>query len=449
MPQSLPEEFVELIHNSDIPFTAGLPEALASGCPVVSIRTNPAKRSGAQIHCDAAVPWCRDGVYLDERPTFTFDPAFHQGAYYVQEASSMLIDTVIRQLTAGMQPCICLDACAAPGGKTTAAISALPEGSLMVANEFVPQRASVLRDNLIKWGYPGIVVSRGDTAAISRLRNTFDIILADVPCSGEGMMRKDEEAVRQWSPALVHQCAELQWEIVQNIWPALKPGGYLVYSTCTFNTTENDGNVQRIIDELGAEPVTIDIDESWGIVYHHHCMRMMPHRLRGEGLTMAVLRKPGELRHTRIKDTKAGKPVAPAARKMVAATPATDLIAEGDSITAFPHTWMPVLAELRRRLNVIYAGTEVATIKGKDIIPAHALAMSTIINRQEFAETEVDRNTAISYLRRDAIELPEDTPRGYVLLTYNGQPLGFVKNLGTRSNNLYPQSLRILSTHAN
>lgn len=359
----------------------------------------------------------------------------------------MLIDTVIRQLTGGMPACVCLDACAAPGGKTTAAISALPEGSLMVANEFVPQRASVLRDNLIKWGYPGIVVSRGDTAAISKLRNTFDIILADVPCSGEGMMRKDDEAVRQWSQALVNQCASLQWEIVQNLWEALKPGGYLVYSTCTFNTMENDENVQKIIDELGAKPVSITIDTSWGIVQHGHCMRMMPHRLRGEGLTMAVLQKPGELRAAKLKEAKTGKPVTPAAKRMINAQADITVMTDGDTITAFPRTWLPMLGELRRRLNVIYAGVETATIKGKDLIPAHALAMSSIINREAFAEVEIDRTTAISYLRRDAIELPDDTPRGYVLLTYQNVPLGFVKNLGNRSNNLYPQSLRILSTH--
>ena len=219
-----------------------LVNALQSTPPAVSVRLNPMKNAEYPGH---PVPWCGLGRYLDERPAFTFDPLLHAGAFYVQDASSMIIDHIVRTLVP--QPVRYLDLCAAPGGKTTAALSALPEGSLVVANEIMGNRAAILRENVIKWGYPNVVVTNNAPADFTPLRNFFDVIAIDAPCSGEGMFRKDETAVSQWNPGLVCQCADRQKGIIDDIWQSLRPGGLLIYSTCTFNLEENEHMLEHII----------------------------------------------------------------------------------------------------------------------------------------------------------------------------------------------------------
>lgn len=436
----------------------GLTDELRSGNPSVAIRLNRTKVSGMHVVSDDVVPWCPDGRYLRQREAFTFDPAFHQGLYYVQDPSSMIIGEVIRRITAGSDRPLCyLDACAAPGGKTTAAIDALPPESLVVANEFVPQRAAVLRDNLVKWGYPSVVVTQGDTARFRKLGGMFDIVAADVPCSGEGMMRKDDEAVRQWSPALVADCAALQREIVSNLWGALAPGGYFIYSTCTFNRSEDEENLQWMTDELSAEPVDMQFPQEWmiapGLGSGIQCGRFLPHRLRGEGLFIGVMRKSGDSsgRRREQRPVKAAKPDRnlAAAERWIRPEAGMILSADGDRIVALPQQWMSEISMFRKSLHCISAGVEVAVVKGKDLIPAHALAMSGILRGDAFPMAEVDYRTAVAYLRRETVAVPDgcDIAKGYVMLSYEGSPLGWVKHLGNRANNLYPQSLRILSTY--
>jgi NOL1/NOP2/fmu family ribosome biogenesis protein len=290
-----------------------------------------------------------------------------------------------------------------------------------------------------------VVVSRGDTSRISKLRNEFDIVIADVPCSGEGMFRKDEEAVAQWTPGLVAECARLQREIIDNLWPALRPGGYLIYSTCTFNRSENQDNVRYMIDELGAEHVEIPVDPAWGIVERDGCLHFLPGKIRGEGLTVSVVRKPGSY-NTKGQRTEKLK-AAPAQAK-----PCVGWIDNGercgwqivdDRIVAMadPHR----VARIGKALDLIYTGVEVANVKGRDVIPTQALAMSRNLSEAAFPRYEVSYEEAINYLRRDTVTL-EGAPRGHVLLTFNDKPLGFVKNLGNRANNLYPAPWRILSS---
>ncbi len=434
-----------MIEQLGSPQLSSLKHLLASE-PAVSIRVNRSKSYKPDSDL-TAVPWCGEGYYLDHRPVFTFDPALHQGRYYVQDASSMFISHVLRHLTAGMPAVTYLDACAAPGGKTTAAIDALPQGSLVVANEFVATRAAVLRENLIKWGYPLSIVTQGDTARFSRHADEYDIIAADVPCSGEGMMRKDTQAVRQWSPELVRQCAVRQREIIDNLWPALRPGGYFIYSTCTFNRTENEDMVQYIIDTYGAEPVEVPIDSRWhiegAIGSDFPCYRFLPTLVRGEGLFMAVLQKSGEERsradgkRSKEKEKQKEKPqkITDSQRRLIKEDTAR-LIIDGDRLMALPYTDLKVSSGT--------AAVHIATLKGHDILPEQALAMSTMLNPEAFYSCEVSPSTALDYLRCQAVALPEDAPRGIVLLTYGGQPLGFVKNIGNRANNLYPRSWRIL-----
>lgn len=444
----LPREFVELIDSYGCEEFAGLAEALA-GKPSVAMRLNPRKASGRSPSGDARrVPWCENGFLLDERMAFTFDPALHQGAFYVQDASSMFIHHIIKYLTRDSdRPLSVLDACAAPGGKTTAIIDALPWGSLVVANEYDGRRAQILKENLAKWGYPFVLVMQGDTAQFRKFPNIFDIVAADVPCSGEGMMRKDETAVEQWTRGLVEQCAARQREIVGNLWGALKPGGYFIYSTCTFNRDENELMIEYMAREFGAEPVMVPVDDSWGIVGAIDSMmpayRFLPGRIEGEGLFMAVMRKPGDEEVVRKSTKSDGKK----SRKKKQ-TAEMDVDAGVKNWITAPAQWSiedgKVIATLESP-GILKPVIVVGNVKGRDIIPSQDLAMSMLLNREAFAHAEVSRETAIDYLRCEAVTLPDATPRGIVLLTYSGQPLGFAKNLGNRANNLYPHKWRIIS----
>lgn len=450
---SIPQRFIDEINSYGAACLDGLVDALQSTAPVVSIRLNRVKDASAPDNY-SRVPWCSDGIYLDKRPPFTFDPCLHQGIYYVQDASSMAITHVLKHIVelTGGQPLRYLDACAAPGGKTTAAISVLPERSLVVANEYDYRRASILAENIAKWGAPAVIVSRGDTSRFSRLNGCFDIVAADVPCSGEGMMRKDEEAVVQWSPALVDECVARQREIVDNLWPSLRDGGYMIYSTCTFNRHENEEMVGYICSELGGETIDVGLDKFDGVATaidsRCHCYRFTPGKVRGEGLFISVIRKAGNASVCEPKIAK--KAFATFAKADASQSKMSkwldgefNIFVTGDKIVALPSSseqWMRTIAS---HLDTISIGIPMATIKGRDIIPTQELALSTALKPDVFPKVEIDYKTALSYLRRENINI--DAPKGFVLLTYAGRPLGFVKNLGNRSNNLYPQAWRIIS----
>ncbi|MCR5077273.1 MAG: hypothetical protein K6A82_04445 [Prevotella sp.] len=414
----------------------------------VSIRLNPFKLpSGATINDELnpqPIPWCKGGYWLQSRPNFTFDPLLHAGAYYVQEASSMFLDHVLRHWV--RHPVMALDLCAAPGGKTTCARAALPAGSLLFANEPIGKRAQILAENVLKFGHPDVVVTSNYPRDYRKTKIDFDVIIADVPCSGEGMFRKDPQAVEEWSPQNVENCRLLQRSIISDIWDRLKPGGILVYSTCTFNTHEDEENVAWILREYGATLLPVPTEEAWNITGSlignpladggdFPVYRFIPGRTRGEGLFMAVIRKPGEdssLSHDTAIDF--GQPV----------------------------------AEARKRLRILCHGVKEGTRKGKTIIPDHSLALAIAPGKahcpaglpaqpsathacpsiaSDYPTVAIDYSTAISYLRHESIMLPAAAPRGIVLLTYRGFALGFAKNIGNRANNLYPQEWRIKSSH--
>lgn len=452
---ALPELFIEQIHRllPENEATA-LINSLGESDPSVSVRINSVKCDKTPV--ENLVPWCKRGYYLDERPQFTFDPALHAGCYYVQDASSMFLAYTIDRLVSKDSPVRYLDLCAAPGGKTTTAIDALPNGSLIVANEIMSNRAQILKENIIKWGNPNCVVTCNDSAAYSALTHFFDIIAADVPCSGEGMMRKDEEAVAQWTPALVKECADRQREIVDNAWQALRPGGLFIYSTCTFNRPENEDIIEYLVNELGAESIDLNPPAEWNIhtaigspINGYH---FFPHRTRGEGLFLAVVRKPNDeprqsIHISKNKKNKKDTPtqVPKEVKEWISNPRTTQLVTSGDTINSIPTDYADEIAILRENLRVIYCGCEIATTKGKDLIPAHSLALNTCINETTFSACEVDYPTAIAYLRGETITI--DAPRGFVLIKYNGMTLGWVKNLGNRANNLYPKEWRIKSTH--
>ena len=444
---NLPEAFLEQLRGLLPDEWERLAGAITSSEPSVAVRVNAAR--GVAVPDGARrVPWCDKGFYTEGRPSFTFDPDWHAGRYYVQDASSMFISHVIRHFV--HDPVRYLDLCAAPGGKTTAAIQALPPQSLVVANEIVPPRARVLADNVIRWGAPRCVVTSNAPAQIGKFTHFFDVIAADVPCSGEGMMRKDAEAVSQWSPDLVSQCAQRQREILKDVWQALRPGGLFIYSTCTYNRQENEEIADYVLQELGATSLEVPVEASWNIHpaidSDAHGYRFMPHRVDGEGLFMAVFRKDGNTprQDFRIKE-KNIKKVDEMGKKWLSAPEAFILDQQGDLSIAVPQDIRREVAAMRDSLNVLHAGVELATVMGRKLVPHHALAMSLARAEDAFSTCEVDYPTALRYLRGESITI--DAPRGYVLIACDGAVLGFANNLGNRANNLYPKPLRILSTH--
>jgi 16S rRNA C967 or C1407 C5-methylase (RsmB/RsmF family)/NOL1/NOP2/fmu family ribosome biogenesis protein len=445
-----PEEFIE--------FIAALTETESP----TSVRLNPGKCSPTEAEelrrrwGGKGVDWCPEGVRLARRPQFTLDPLLHAGVYYVQEEASMFVTHALRSLLPLETPLMCLDLCAAPGGKSSALLSVMPEGSCLVSNEVDRKRVRILGENLTKWGAPHVAVTSASAGTLGRLRHTFDVILTDVPCSGEGMFRKDVGAVADWSPAKVADCARLQREILNDIWPALKPGGLLIYSTCTFNAHEDEEQVQFLVDELGAEPLAIPMDPSWGIHAPLQgelpACRFMPHRTPGEGLFMAAVRKPDDepcrpyaFRGRGPKPNAEGKAMAREAARWLNGEQRWEFDLSADGVLwGIPAGLMPLVHALRAEgVYLLQCGVPLATAKGKDLIPEHALALTTQLAPEAFPQVEVEEATALSYLRRDALT-PEPTwPRGYLIVAFRGHPLGFVKNLGTRCNNLYPQEWRI------
>lgn len=435
--------------------------------PSCSLRLNPSKAApaGLALHdvsaFDGVVPWAQQACYLAARPPFTADPLLHAGVYYVQEAASMFLTQALVQYV--RQPVCALDLCAAPGGKSTLLRALLPEGSVLVSNEPVKARAWVLAENMQKWGHPDTVVTRSYPDAFTPLRHTFDLVVTDVPCSGEGMFRKEEDALTGWSLEAVAACAERQRAIVQAVWPCLKPGGLLVYSTCTLNAQENEENVRWIAGELGAEVLPVHCDSSWGVLGdltggHLPVSHLVQGFARGEGFFMAVLRKdvavdadeaPLHSRASRPKGRKGGResvPVVPAVCKSWVAEPASyDFSCEGDTWWAVRRPFGTLVERLRQHVEVLSAGVPVATLKGKEWIPAHGLALSLGRCADAFPCAALDYGQAVAYLRKESLVLPAPVPKGYVLVTYCGVPLGFVKNLGARANNAYPQEWKIRS----
>lgn len=360
----------------------------------------------------------------------------------------MFLEQVVKQYVDGAVRA--LDLCAAPGGKTTHLLSLLPQGSMLVSNEPVPARAQVLAENVVKWGHPSAMVTRNEPADFSPFRNFFDLIVVDAPCSGEGMFRKDAFSVEQWSVSNVELCARRQREILADIWPALRPGGLLVYSTCTFNREENEDCVEWIVDELGATPLALEADSSWGITgalagSGHPVYRFIPGFTEGEGFFLALLQKDGDApvaqpRQPRL--SKAPAKVAETVSGWLASPAEYDFMLQGEDVVALPKEHSSAMAALMQKLKVLHCGIPLATVKNNKYLPQHPLAMSNELRRGAFDTVELTRLQALSYLHRETLQL-DGAPMGFLLLQYEGVPLGFVKNVGNRANNLYPAEWRI------
>ena len=375
----------------------------------VSIRMNPKKTSAERCLKDdmVPVPWCRNAFYLKSRPNFTFDPLFHAGCYYVQEAASMFLDQALRQHLPNTVN-MALDLCAAPGGKSTLLRAVLPEECVLYSNEPMRNRASILLENVQKWGYANHHVTNLFPKDFRKSKMKFDVILCDVPCSGEGMFRKDEATIKEWSAQNVEKCWQLQRDIVSEAWQCLNEGGLLIYSTCTFNTKENEENVRWMMEELGAKVLPVDTKTEWNITgslldgFEEPVYRFIPGITRSEGLFMCVLQK------QQYQDEY---------QTLVASVPSL-----GSQAT-------------KRR----YSGYQglVATLP----------RLGSEDTKSGYPQYQLSYQQAMAYLRHEAIMLSPDTPRGLVEVCFMNHPLGLVKNIGNRANNLYPKEWRIKTTH--
>ena len=449
---NLPVDFVQAMTDylGKEEFTR-LAEALSLPAPT-SIRINTEKVDKEELgflNNAERVPWCDTGFYLNERPAFTFDPLFHAGCYYVQEASSMFLSHILKQFV--NEPVVALDLCAAPGGKSSLALSTLPQGSLLIANEVVRQRANILAENITKWGNPYSIVTNNYAEDFQSLGSLFDLIICDAPCSGEGMFRKDPASIDEWSLTNVETCWKRQRGIAKDIWPTLKDGGLFIYSTCTYNPHEDEETVQWIAENLSADLLSCHPDPAWGLTEQN--THFFPHKTKGEGFFISVLRKHPSDEEDTLRTPNAHKQKEKN-RKPVSKVPAEisswllnnqDFTSYEDlgTFRAFPSAYYPILQQAQQHLKVLHAGIDLATTKGKNLQPCHSLALSNHLNPGIFPQAEVDEQQAIAYLRTEAIQLPANIPTGYVLITHQGHPLGFAKNIGSRANNLYPSEWRI------
>lgn len=464
----LPPEFLERIKSQVYIDPDALVRALEVPA-VTSVRVNRLKWP-EPVERYQPVEWEPDGYYLPGRPLFTTDPLFHAGVYYPQESSSMFTGEVFRQLTAGRSGLRVLDLCGAPGGKSTHLASLVGDDGLLVANEVIRSRVSVLAENITKWGTGNVIVTNADPSRFGMLPAFFDVIVADAPCSGEGMFRS-AVATREWSLQNTRLCSERQRRIVMEAWPALRPGGIMIYSTCTFNPAENEENVSWLMEQTGAESLAVDLPDGSPVVPVRHGKAegygFHPGRIKGDGFFIAAIRKSagmgpgqgGDERLTRMNaDRGFGSGHSPVVRKGKKGLSGSSSVAfekaepvamfERDRIVMHDERIIALAAEsglfgyLAERLPVIKAGTMIGEVKKDSLIPAHDLAMSVKLRKEAWSRHELSGEEALAYLRLEAPS-PSGMPPGRVLLTYRGAALGFANNLGSRVNNGFPQAWRI------
>lgn len=435
--------------------TAGFDEAAfvqlhADEQQITSVRFNPAREYIPHFSTQLRdVPWSRYGHYLAERPSFTFDPFFHAGCYYVQEASSMFLEQALLQTTDITQPLRVADLCAAPGGKSTHLQSLLSADSLLLSNEVIRARAGILRDNIVKWGTSNVVISNSDPKDIGKLNGFFDVMVIDAPCSGSGLLRRDPEAVQEWSMANVALCAQRQQRILADALPALREGGVLIYSTCSYSPEEDEAILQWLTDEMGLEGLRLQVQPEWNIteVQAHTAWgyRFWPYHLAGEGFFISCLRKRDGAAsfNSRLKNKQevAGKKEEAVINSWIDTT-GFDLVKHQQLVYAWPQHLRADMQLLLQELHVLYAGIRLGELMRDKLVPDHALALSGRV-RPAVLRSGLDYETAIQYLQRKDIQVPR-AQRGWNLLHYQGQALGWANVLPNRVNNYYPKELRIL-----
>ncbi len=454
----LPEKLLHSLKD-----VAGFDEASfknvhASGEQVTSIRINPSKLGKENIDTLSSgfnssltsIPWCECGYYIDKRPSFTLDPLIHAGAYYVQEASSMFLWHILESVADKQDQKMVLDLCAAPGGKSTLLSSFFQKG-LIVSNEVIKSRVNILQENITKWGSGNVVVTNNDSKDFGRLDGFFDVIVADVPCSGSGLFRKDPSAIDEWSPDNVNLCCQRQQRILADIIPSLKENGVLIYSTCSYSREEDEEILDWIVEEFHLQPIQVDIPPEWNIVesgsVKHNAFgyRFFPDKLKGEGFFVAAFKQVNAIKETRKREANLSLATAKEMELLkgyIQIPEPVSVFKHADIFNFLPSAFLPALRILSNNLYIKVAGVSAGSFKGKSFVPEHALALSVL--PLNFPKAELNKDQALSYLRKQ--EIKPTAPEGWCLVTYNNIGLGWIKNLTNRANNYYPSEWRILKS---
>ncbi|MDB5271652.1 MAG: hypothetical protein JWO58_19 [Chitinophagaceae bacterium] len=452
MSHSLPADFKQtILHTFGEAFCDALCLCLDSGKGERSIRLNADKYSLSLSL--PLVPWYEKGYLVNSDVTFAYDPSWHAGLYYVQEAASMFVQQALNSTQFSTEnPLLCLDLCAAPGGKSTLLASWLGTRGTLVSNEIIGARTEILKENIIKWGLGNNLVTNNDPSQFAVLGEVFDLILVDAPCSGEGLFRRDTAARNEWSLQQVGVNVERQQSILANAWNCLKEGGYLIYSTCTFNKEENEGQIAFLQETYGAEFVPIDIQPEWNVF--QTCAtgsyRFFPHRTPGEGFALSMLRKTASSNDGKVKyKSKALSPIQfhrkfPLSDYFDTAKSHTQCYMANDQYMALTMHQADVCQNLLHSHYIKYAGTDIGSFKQKDFIPAHALSQSIYLKKEFFHEVELSYEEAIAYLRKENVLPVSSSGKGLQLVKYKEAHLGFMKLISaTRSNTYYPNEWRI------
>ena len=455
-----PLSFRKRIEQQQYIDSDGLIHALGEPSPV-TIRINREKWNKEPLNTEP-VPWCRDGFYLESRPSFTFDPLFHAGGYYPQEASGMFLEEIFRQLKFERESIKILDLCGAPGGKSTHLSSLLGNNGLLVSNEVIKTRALILSENLTKWGISNVIVTQSDPSSFVNLPGFFNLVLVDTPCSGEGMFR-DAVAVNEWSVENAAMCSDRQKRILMDVWPAIKENGILIYSTCTFNPAENEKNIKWLTERKGAETVRLDMSEFEGITEISHLGNygygFYPGKIRGEGLFISVLRKKEKIPDKALRAKRVRFPKITSEEIKIASGlmdfKAENLIRYHDELISIPCNYNDYQV-IHDVLRIVKAGTHLCKLKATErtqdfaprrlfprkFVPLHDLALSVRCKTGSYPLVDLSFDQALSYLSRGQLA-PDKIQKGWNIVHYNGVNLGFINNIGSRINNYYPMEWRI------
>jgi len=411
---------------------------------VTSIRMNPFKKSEVR-NLKSKIPWTEYGFYLESRPSFTFDPLFHAGCYYVQEASSMFLEQALKQTVDFSQPLKVLDLCAAPGGKSTHLLSLISKESLLVSNEVIRSRANILTDNIVKWGCSNVMVTNNDPRDFRRLENYFDVIVVDAPCSGSGLFRRDPEAIEEWSEQNVALCSQRQQRILADILPALKNGGALIYSTCSYSKEEDELICEWLRSELRINNEELIISPEWKIIQSEGGYRFWPDKLKGEGFFVACFGKEErdneDIYLPKVKPEKFSDKEKEILNKNVN-TEGLAFLRHEEIIYVVPEKLRADINFLSSKLRMVNCGTRIGEVIKDKLIPDHALALSNIVS-DKIQKVELDHEQAIQYLKKKELKLQTDK-MGWTLVTHQGHSVGWINIIPNRINNYYPKELRIL-----
>ncbi len=414
---------------------------------VTSVRVNPNKNIDLFKGMEQ-VPWANAGYYLPSRPVFTLDPNFHSGAYYVQEASSMFLERMLAPFVKNKGGLRILDLCAAPGGKSTLIASMLQPDSLLISNEVIRPRATILDENMTRWGQMNTWVTSNDPRDFGRLEGYFDVIVIDAPCSGSGLFRKDEKALTDWTEDNVQLCCDRQRRIIADVWPSLKTDGILVYATCSYSTAENETILDWIADEFSFSPISVDttdVPEIISVVAPRggQGYRFLPSRVKGEGFFIAAMRKTELTDNYLHKRFKSGhdKKMADLSGYLLKTGDYLCIKTDKEDYSALHPLHEADWLALQKVVYLRKTGLRLGSPAGKDWVPAHEVALS-VDAEGDFPGINVSREQALLFLKREDMGI-ESIDKGWQIVRHNGLGLGFIKSLGNRYNNYLPKHLRI------